>query len=66
MLFPNGNTAAFKNGEQVPELQKSWLIMYLQFLELNEIDPTKCQIEIGSRIVRPFKTEDGFWNWEIR
>lgn len=33
LFLPNGNTAVFKNDEQVPELQRSWLLKFVEFLE---------------------------------
>lgn len=65
ILFANGNTGVFKDGEQVPELQESWLIKFVEFLEASGIEPDKCEIHMPTGgIARLFKTEDGY-NWEI-
>jgi len=61
LLMPHGLTAAFdSHGEQIPELQVGWLALYLNFLEQQGIDPTTVRIELGSRPVKVFKTEDGY------
>jgi len=33
-FFPNGNTAVMDEaGQQIPDLQKSWFLMYVEFLQ---------------------------------
>jgi hypothetical protein len=64
-FFPNGNTAVFnEEGEQVPALQESWILLYVKHLEAAGIDPTQCEVMMpdGYR-ARIFRTEEGY-NWE--
>ena len=69
MIFSNGNVAAFnKNGEQICELQVSTFDLYFKFLESQGIDPAEIgtiETIINGRSVylKPFKTEDGWWNY---
>jgi hypothetical protein len=65
LLLPNGMTAAFdENDEQEPALKKSWLGIYLDWLDDHDVDPRTVTITMpdGSK-VKPYATEDG-WNWE--
>jgi hypothetical protein len=63
IFLANGNTMVFdEDGKQVPKLQESWL---LQYLEANDINP------IGIEITMPdgckasvFETCNGY-NWNI-
>ena len=32
-FFPNGNVAVCDDNEQIPELQGSWLMKYIEFLQ---------------------------------
>lgn len=65
LFFPNGNTAFFRNGHQVPELQKSWLRLYVDFLERQGVDPTTVKFEFPNKLVAEvFKVEDGY-NWRF-
>ena len=65
IFFGNGNTAVLEDGKQVPHLQKSWLMLYVEFLESKGIDPTKVKysLPIGKE-AEVFKTPDGY-NWRI-
>jgi hypothetical protein len=63
IFFPNGNTAVFDDSNQIPELQKSWLLVFVQFLEDRGIDPAGIEFTMPNRLtVRLFRNEDG-WNW---
>lgn len=65
-LFPNGNTAATDSaGEQIPELQVSWLLTYVEFLISKGVDPTRIEFRLPGGFVRLFKTDDGGWNWRF-
>ena len=44
IFLPNGNTAVFENQEQVPRLQKSWLLFFYEFL--------KTEIEFNIMMLR--------------
>jgi len=43
IFFPNGNTVVFENGQQVPDLQESWFMLYVQLLAAIGIDPTEVE-----------------------
>lgn len=64
-FFENGNTMFFDGvGQQVPEFQESWLILYVQFLIANGIDPTEVEfIMPDNHRMEVFKTRDGY-NWQ--
>jgi len=66
MFFQNGNTAVFdKNGEQVPELQKGWLLMFIEFLQSKNI-----KVENIDEIILPtggkVKYLKKYHNYEIK
>ena len=67
IFFSNGNTMAFnKNGEQMPEFQKSWMQLYIEFLKSKNINPTKVEFELpmGTADVFECKDEEKTWyNW---
>ena len=65
IFFPNGNTRYFdQNGQQVPELQQSWLLLYVEFLKSKNIDPLTIEYELPNGKARLFKTDDGY-NWQF-
>ena len=70
MLLSNGGVACFdKNGEQISELQKGWLIIWLEWLEgkgvrIEEIENIEAVVNGQMSILKPFKTKFG-WNCEI-
>lgn len=65
ILFGDGQSAFFKNGEQVPEAQVSWLLLYVKHLESIGIDPIDVEIGLpNGRNARIFKIEGGY-NWEV-
>jgi hypothetical protein len=65
-FFANGATAAVNKWEQIPEIQQSWLVVFLEFLEHKGVDPTTCDFHLPSgRVARVFKTSENEWNWEI-
>lgn len=65
-FFGNGNTAFCDDrGQQVPELQESWLLLYAKFLEERGVDPLKVVFNLpGGGRARLFRTESGF-NWQM-
>jgi hypothetical protein len=71
MLFSNGNTSAFDDsGQQIGDLQKGWLHIWLEWMESQGVDPTEIKnietIVNGRNVyLRPFKTDDGSWNCSI-
>ena len=66
IFFPNGNTAFFRDGKQVPLLQEPWFMLYVRMIAAAEVDPTKVEFTMpdASR-ARVFETEDGNLNWTI-
>ena len=68
-FFSNGNTACFnEKGQQMPEHQGSWLLLFVTTLALNGVDLEKIE-----KIILPdgtqaklFKNQEGGWNWEIK
>jgi len=65
LFFPNGNTAVFETNQQIPALQKSWLVLFAEFLESKNIDPSSANITLpnGDK-AKLFKTINGY-NWKI-
>lgn len=65
MFFSNGNTAFFKDGKQVPELQESWLLIYVNFLkEKGYIQEDIEQIKINLPDGNIAKIEGNNWRIE--
>lgn len=68
-FFPNGNAAVFdENGQQMPELQQSWLIVFLGWLQTQSGQPMDTIKEIvlpNGDLAKPFKTSEGSWNWDV-
>jgi len=48
MFFSNGNSAVFKDGSQAPELQESWLRLFVEFLKERGVDPEDCNFKMPS------------------
>lgn len=71
VLCSNGAVISFdESGAQIPELQKSWLELWLEFIESKGINPTEIEtietIVNGRTVyVRPFKISDGSWNYQF-
>ena len=65
-FFADGNTVACDSeGQQIPELQRSWFSLYLEFLESKGVDVLKPEYYMPVRfIAKPFKIDDGY-NWSI-
>lgn len=60
-----GNTGVFEGDEQVPELQKSWLLLFAKHLKDHGIDPTTVDFLLPSGdYCRIFDTPEGY-NWRI-
>lgn len=65
-FFPDGQTAVTDGREQIPELQQSWLILFLEFLESKGEDPMAYEFKLPSgQTARAFKTDSGY-NWSSR
>lgn len=65
-FFANGNTAVCdEDGQQMPELQEGWALLFARFLESRGYDPAdvlEVNFPDGSRC-RFFRLEDGGYNW---
>lgn len=66
MFFANGNTAVLDEGGQIPELQESWLLVFVEWLKSRGIDPDQCDIVMpnGDRAIL-FKTGEGSLSWRL-
>jgi len=61
MFFSNGNTAVFKDGSQAPELQESWLGLFVGFLREKGVDPEDCNFKMPSGQFAQWSDD----NWSI-
>ena len=66
MFFDNGNTAVFNDG-QVPELQQSWLRLYVSFLQEHGIDPEDCKFSMpgAEPVFAKWDNESNNWSLEL-
>ena len=68
-FFPDGVTAVMdvNTREQVPELQESWLRLFVNFLQAKGIDPTECILTMpNGRKAVIFRLNDvNEYNWRI-
>ena len=66
LFFSNGNTVVMKNNKQVAELQQSWLLTFVAFLEEKGIDVTKVKFRLPSgQTAEVFITSNGEYNWRL-
>ena len=66
IFFENGNTGAFdEKGEQVPEWQKSWLLLYFEFLKtVIGVRPEEHDFLLpNGKTVKPFLRDNGTFGW---
>jgi len=66
MFFPNGVTAAFRDGQQVAELQEPWFLLYVGMMTACGIDP--CDVEFtmpDAARAKVFEKPDGGYGWEF-
>lgn len=68
LLSANGTTAFFKDGEQVPEIQRNgWIKLQLQELQRHGIDPRDVEIRLwNGEQVHPFVTDEARWNYSLQ
>lgn len=65
IFFPNGNCIAFKDGEQVPELQRSFVLMHAERAKALGFDPTGIDYELtDGKHAEVFEIEGGF-NYKV-
>ena len=65
MFFNNGNTAVLSENEQIPELQKSWIVLYAEFLEIKGVDPETLELRLPYGPAKYFRTAEGGWSWRF-
>ena len=61
-FFPNGMNTAFENGKQVPAAQRPWLLVFVEYLVTQDIDPTAQEMMMpdGSQVkIFRYEDEDG-------
>jgi hypothetical protein len=64
-LMSNGMTSAFRNEEQIAELQESWLLLYVRFVEGLGIDPNTLDITLPTGMAAKLvKSEQGL-NYQV-
>lgn len=65
-FFNNGNTAVCDTtGQQVPDLQQPWILLFAEFLKSKGIDPEAADFMLPSgKMAHLFRTEAGL-NWRI-
>ena len=67
IFFPDGNTAVLKDEEQVPKLQKPYILMFANFLKTNGIDPLDVEFILPSgKSATLFVADDREYNWRIK
>ena len=64
IFFPNGNTAVFENHEQAPELQQSWFLKFVEFLESKDVDVMNSIYQLQEGQAKLIRTEEGY-NWNF-
>lgn len=64
-FYGTGQTTAFERGKQIPVFQRSWLLLYFEFVESKGFDPRSFVYEMDGQRFRPIKNEDGTWNYRI-
>jgi len=66
-FFDNGNSCVFnEKDQQVASLNKSWLLLYVEFLKSKGLNPTDFEFKMpNAKIAKIFKMEDGNYNWRI-
>ena len=60
----NGNSTAFNNNEQVPELQESWFLLYVNFLKEKGVEDIES-IEFNLPNGKTAKYISLYDNWKI-
>lgn len=68
LFLSSGLVAAYdENGQQIPELQKAWMKLWLEHCERLGVDPREIKsievLEVNRVItINPVKVDDE-WNW---
>lgn len=65
IFYANGNTGCFDGENQVPILQKSYMQLYLEFLETQGVNPEDIIFQLpNGEEARAIRIEGG-WNWSF-
>ena len=63
-FLPNGTTVVLKNNKQIPELQQSWFLKFIEFLESKDVDVMNSTYELQEGNAKLIRTEEGYdWNF---
>lgn len=68
VMFPNGNTfVGGPNGAQLEKFQKSWFILYLNYLQSEGINPEQCTFLMpNGKTAFVTKLKEGGFNWKLK
>ncbi len=62
----NGNTGVCNDTEQIPELQRSWLLLFAEYLESQGEDPKQILFHLASgETATVFMTPADGYNWRV-
>ena len=65
-FFPNGNSAVFQYGEQVPKLQEAWIQLFFKHIIEKGYNPCDFIFKMpNGRDAQAIKCEDGSYNWKF-
>lgn len=69
-IYSNGHISLLDEQGQVIDLVDPWIVTLFKALEEQRIDVrelTRIETNVNGRrtIVRPFKTDEGSWKWEL-
>ena len=66
-FFDNGNTAVFdENGDQMSDLQRSYIVMFAEFLKTKGFDPTKISYLLpNDKKAQLFSIKGDTYNWRF-
>lgn len=66
LFFPNGNSAVLdEEGQQIPELQKSWFLMFVEFLQSKGVKVEDIEeIKLPNGKVAEYLKD--YHNWRIK
>jgi len=67
VFFANGNTMAFNRfGKQMPKLQESWFLLFLEVVKAEGFRPEDVDFELPNGMkAEPFSIGNGDYNWRV-
>jgi hypothetical protein len=65
LFFANGVTAVFRDGQQQPMLQQSWLELFAEFLEARGQDPAAFRLVMPDGQKARFQRAMDGWSWRF-